>query len=150
MAHIKIVVLCDQKESKLQKGTWCGRPCKGTNPMTAPATVDSKDCLNMPLVSRYRHYREGQTNRSSCKSGDLPRRLYAGIIPEFRATTEGASLMTTQATTLSGISVKDRILVGTAALAFGLLITFTTGFAASSTLHNAAHDTRHSVGFPCH
>ena len=24
------------------------------------------------------------------------------------------------------------------------------GFADSSTIHNAAHDTRHSVSFPCH
>ena len=58
--------------------------------------------------------------------------------------------MTTQATTISGISVKDRVMVGLSVLALGLFITFTTGFAASTTLHNAAHDTRHSVGFPCH
>jgi len=64
--------------------------------------------------------------------------------------------MTTQTKTLSGISVeanisaKERVMVGIAALAFGLFITFTTGFAGSSVLHNAAHDTRHSVGFPCH
>jgi len=58
--------------------------------------------------------------------------------------------MTSQTTTLSGISVKDRIMVGLTALALGLFITFTTGFAASTTLHNAAHDTRHTVGFPCH
>ncbi len=58
--------------------------------------------------------------------------------------------MTTQIKTLSGISVKERVMVGIAALAFGLFITFTTGFAGSTVLHNAAHDTRHSVGFPCH
>ena len=27
---------------------------------------------------------------------------------------------------------------------------FVTGFAHSATLHDAAHNTRHSIGFPCH
>jgi len=63
--------------------------------------------------------------------------------------------MTTHTTTLSGISVKERTLkertvVGLTALAFGLFLTFASGFAGSDVLHNAAHDTRHSIGFPCH
>lgn len=32
----------------------------------------------------------------------------------------------------------------------GALLVFTAGFANSSVLHDAAHDTRHSTGFPCH
>ena len=36
------------------------------------------------------------------------------------------------------------------ALLFGLFIVFTVGFAGASVLHGAAHDTRHSVAFPCH
>lgn len=51
---------------------------------------------------------------------------------------------------ISTISVKERIVAGVAALAFGVFLTFATGFAGSTVLHNAAHDTRHSVGFPCH
>lgn len=58
--------------------------------------------------------------------------------------------MSVQSTAISRISVKERLMVGFGALALGLFLTFTTGFAGSSTLHNAAHDTRHSVGFPCH
>ncbi len=58
--------------------------------------------------------------------------------------------MTTQTTTLSKISIKERTMVALTVLAFGLFITWTTGFAGSAVLHNAAHDTRHSVGFPCH
>ncbi len=58
--------------------------------------------------------------------------------------------MTAHTTTLSGISLKERTMVGLTALAFGLFLTLASGFAGSSTLHNAAHDTRHSVGFPCH
>lgn len=36
------------------------------------------------------------------------------------------------------------------ALALGLFVVFMVGFAGSSVLHAAAHDTRHSVAFPCH
>ena len=32
----------------------------------------------------------------------------------------------------------------------GGLIVFAAGFANSQTLHDAAHDMRHSTGFPCH
>ena len=36
------------------------------------------------------------------------------------------------------------------ALMLGLFVVFMAGFAGSSVLHAAAHDTRHSVAFPCH
>ena len=36
------------------------------------------------------------------------------------------------------------------AILLGLFILFGVGFAGSATLHNAAHDTRHSFAFPCH
>ncbi len=32
----------------------------------------------------------------------------------------------------------------------GALLVFTAGLAQSETLHDAAHDVRHSTGFPCH
>lgn len=32
----------------------------------------------------------------------------------------------------------------------GATVVFTSGFAHSQTLHDAAHDMRHSTGFPCH
>ena len=35
-------------------------------------------------------------------------------------------------------------------LFLGLALVFTVGFAHSSTLHNAGHDTRHAMAFPCH
>jgi cobalt transporter subunit CbtB len=35
-------------------------------------------------------------------------------------------------------------------LAFGLLMLYGVGFATLSVAHNAAHDTRHATGFPCH
>lgn len=41
-------------------------------------------------------------------------------------------------------------LIAIAAVLFGCALVFTTGFAGSATLHNAAHDTRHAAAFPCH
>lgn len=43
-------------------------------------------------------------------------------------------------------------LVATAALAalLGLAVVFVAGHAQSDALHQAAHDVRHSTGFPCH
>ena len=36
------------------------------------------------------------------------------------------------------------------AAVLGVVIVFAAGFAPSETVHNAAHDTRHSFAFPCH
>lgn len=53
-------------------------------------------------------------------------------------------LMTrTTATTTTLVEVVFAALLGAAIL-------FTAGFAQSQTLHDAAHDTRHTSGFPCH
>jgi cobalt transporter subunit CbtB len=45
---------------------------------------------------------------------------------------------------------QSRRLIAAATLAFGLGVVFLAGFANSAALHNAAHDTRHAVAFPCH
>jgi cobalt transporter subunit CbtB len=36
------------------------------------------------------------------------------------------------------------------AIALGFSILYVVGFAGAQTIHNAAHDTRHSLNFPCH
>jgi cobalt transporter subunit CbtB len=36
------------------------------------------------------------------------------------------------------------------AILLGLLIVGVSGFSDLDVIHNAAHDTRHSNGFPCH
>ncbi len=36
------------------------------------------------------------------------------------------------------------------AMALGAALLFIVGFAPLDIAHNAAHDTRHSVAFPCH
>lgn len=45
---------------------------------------------------------------------------------------------------------KDRVLPSMLAVILGCTIVFAMGFAETSALHNAAHDGRHSAGFPCH
>ena len=45
---------------------------------------------------------------------------------------------------------RDRILPGIAALVLGAGLIYAAGFASAVELHNAAHDGRHSAGFPCH
>jgi cobalt transporter subunit CbtB len=36
------------------------------------------------------------------------------------------------------------------AFLLGAVILYAAGFVSTSTVHNAAHDMRHSQGFPCH
>ena len=50
----------------------------------------------------------------------------------------------------TGHARTDRRLAALFAAALGVMIIFAAGFAPSETVHNAAHDTRHSFAFPCH
>ena len=44
----------------------------------------------------------------------------------------------------------SRIAPAVLALLFGGFLILGTGFAQPSTIHNAAHDGRHALAFPCH
>lgn len=56
--------------------------------------------------------------------------------------------MTTVTQTTSRV---DTDVAGIVLTAFaGLVLVFLAGFAHASALHNAAHDTRHAIAFPCH
>ncbi len=44
----------------------------------------------------------------------------------------------------------DALRAAGVALILGLGLIFLTGFAYPEVIHNAAHDTRHSLSFPCH
>jgi cobalt transporter subunit CbtB len=44
----------------------------------------------------------------------------------------------------------DALKIALAAFAMGIALVFVTGFAHSEAIHNAAHDTRHALSFPCH
>ena len=58
---------------------------------------------------------------------------------------EKTNLTTAKTTTQSNVVVPAVL-----ALVFGVFLIIGTGFAGSETLHNAAHDSRHSFAFPCH
>ncbi len=48
-------------------------------------------------------------------------------------------------------SARSSVLAQTLFVALvGLTLVFAAGFAQSQGLHDAAHDMRHSTGFPCH
>ncbi|NMD07727.1 MAG: CbtB-domain containing protein [Phyllobacteriaceae bacterium] len=48
------------------------------------------------------------------------------------------------------ISFTQRLAVGVSAMFLGSFVIFGVGLAQDARLHNAAHDTRHAIGFPCH
>lgn len=45
---------------------------------------------------------------------------------------------------------KDRVLPAVFAAVVGLMLLYAAGFAETESLHNAAHDVRHSAAIPCH
>lgn len=45
---------------------------------------------------------------------------------------------------------RDRVAPALLAFALGAALIYGAGFASKVELHNAAHDGRHSAGFPCH
>ena len=49
-----------------------------------------------------------------------------------------------------GLRVDAEIQAIAAALLVGAFLVFGAGFANSAAMHSAAHDSRHSVAFPCH
>ena len=58
---------------------------------------------------------------------------------------------TTKAVALSAQSTVATDLVSlTLAAAVGLGLLFAAGFAHSAVMHDAAHDQRHALAFPCH
>lgn len=59
-------------------------------------------------------------------------------------------MKTEQAASALPTDVTSRAIQITFAALLGLFIVAGTGFAQISALHNAAHDYRHSMGFPCH
>lgn len=48
------------------------------------------------------------------------------------------------------LSSSERLTAGIVCLFLGTFIVYAVGFSPMSLAHNAAHDTRHAIGFPCH
>jgi cobalt transporter subunit CbtB len=55
--------------------------------------------------------------------------------------------------TATGLRTSERgeaLRAALVALVLGLGLVFLTGFSHPEVIHNAAHDVRHSLSFPCH
>ena len=50
----------------------------------------------------------------------------------------------------ANLSISQRLIAGVLTLFIGLVLVGGVGFASDMAVHNGAHDTRHSLGFPCH
>jgi cobalt transporter subunit CbtB len=48
------------------------------------------------------------------------------------------------------LSISQRIAAGLVCLFVGSALVYGVGLSQASAAHNAAHDTRHAIGFPCH
>jgi cobalt transporter subunit CbtB len=57
--------------------------------------------------------------------------------------------MTTK-TLATQVAVSQRVILGLVCLFIGASAIFMVGLSDMSAAHNAAHDTRHAIGFPCH
>ena len=47
-------------------------------------------------------------------------------------------------------ATQQRLVAAAAAILMGVFLVFGVGFASPDAIHNAAHDSRHSLAFPCH
>jgi cobalt transporter subunit CbtB len=56
----------------------------------------------------------------------------------------------TTSTISSSVSLSQRLAAGLACLFLGSVLVFGVGLFQNDHMHNAAHDTRHAIGFPCH
>ncbi|WP_237446051.1 CbtB domain-containing protein [Sinobacterium norvegicum] len=58
--------------------------------------------------------------------------------------------MSTQVVNSAGTTSFSTLSQSLTAVCFGFLVLFSVGFSPMDVAHNAAHDTRHSLAFPCH
>jgi cobalt transporter subunit CbtB len=59
-------------------------------------------------------------------------------------------MTSTALTHVNSRSRSQRLLVTFGSVLMGLSLVYFAGFSHLDLVHNAAHDTRHSSGFPCH
>jgi cobalt transporter subunit CbtB len=70
------------------------------------------------------------------------------VAKEAQLTTHSQS--TSATSHIAGAERSERLVAALLAFIFGVGLVYTTGFSHPSTIHNAAHDTRHALSFPCH
>jgi cobalt transporter subunit CbtB len=70
------------------------------------------------------------------------------VAKEAHLTTQSQS--TSAVTHVVGAERSEALIAALIAFIFGVGLVYTTGFSHPTTIHNAAHDTRHALSFPCH
>jgi cobalt transporter subunit CbtB len=115
----------------------------GAKSVTAPATVSGE------VSSTIGHWATGKARAKpkTRKSGDLPRN--AGAYCPMNVSVARRVSMTARTNTVS-LSISQRIAAGLVCVFIGVTLIFAVGLSQMAAAHNAAHDTRHSLGFPCH
>ena len=61
-----------------------------------------------------------------------------------------STTQTQAATQAAPVALSQRLMTATLGGLIGLFLIYGVGFAYPETIHNAAHDTRHALSFPCH
>ncbi len=61
-----------------------------------------------------------------------------------------AEVVKTRASSGRSGGVASGITAPFCAVILGLVLLYAAGFAQTAEIHNGAHDTRHTAGFPCH
>jgi cobalt transporter subunit CbtB len=62
----------------------------------------------------------------------------------------GAEVVKARASNARSGAVPSTIAAPVCAAILGVVLLYASGFAQTAEIHNGAHDTRHSAGFPCH
>jgi cobalt transporter subunit CbtB len=101
---------------------------KGIDAVAAPATVKG----------------EFRLSQNTCHIKLTP--MLSGEIDKGKEAMRTKTLNATESDVTINETLKARIL----AVALGTAMLFVVGFAYSTPVHNAAHDTRHTLAFPCH
>lgn len=101
----------------------------------------------MPLGNR-----EGGKVLMTREPGDLPdvRAISPAFSGEISPWPNTEVVMAARTISILNVSISERAKTAVLALLLGSFFVWGAGLAHSQVLHDAAHDTRHSFGFPCH
>ena len=68
----------------------------------------------------------------------------------MKALLAGMRVQSAAGTAAAAVSLSERLAAAAVAALLGLGVIWGVGFSHVPAWHNAAHDTRHSMAFPCH
>jgi cobalt transporter subunit CbtB len=94
---------------------------------------------------------DGAANfEESRESGDLPPRRTAQAVHDILEHARRVLPLMTTLISTRAFALDRQTFAGVVCLFLGLFLVAGVGFAGPAAIHNAAHDTRHATGFPCH